>query len=860
MRGLLILMLTALLSSAAAAEQNPHDGYVFWLPCGELRIGDPSSEKEFNYARTKDGERFMIRPRRTRFDVPAGQIVIIKSGSAREGPKYTVDGRYVPDLLVSVTFLPREMTQGKNEVRVDVDRPAKRGDRYLFYYTDDADKLGRPVNVRYLVFGEHEPRPEHLVRYGTGLIAFWNGEYRAAKADFLAAAERADTPEAARLLLRLTRWADAELRFRKIRSGPGFYKLGLYSMTNGFWDLAADCFKKATELMPKNPDAWYMLGDAMSYKISDLDKRMEMIYPYYRKAADLYPKDGSNTFRTFFGLFRKLRVKDGDKETVLNMTDEQIEDVKKAWEWCSAIMEGASRGALRMLNTYKVYDQEFDSADPWTAKPFEGLFKRGEIETFIKMTGWGASDCCGMDCGPDRSAFINLGIREWDVMLHEWNHSLDWAMIVSELGTGVPATHSSDWCGFEPISSMGMGHHSCNRYYMTPGMYRFVRGTDPVTTPYITDWLATDPRELVPEVTDAQIKDEKLMGTWTADVRKKTTEVPLPKRREFRTKPKVDNGYIDLMASYAAAPRNAFAFAKTYIYSPKQQKVRMWIGADDNIRMWLNGRPIHKGVYWACALFTECREKDMTAKGVMLQKGWNELVVQVTNAQHGSDWLGGSPADTWGFSVRVCDNQNREVPGLRYRSVVEGLDYADEIYAPPSVDPKSPKTYSWNAVKDDYTVLLPELTIDDLRAITGYKTLKASDDIFFDLSGEKFGPAFRPYVIDKSDPENIGLNNELNWYLSPKEMAAFIRYKRGGQVRDLLFLRPEVYETYFALMPVKPEARKLGIKRHADQVIGCFLTQREDSPNGRIVLVVDTHLGDKLPVDEEDLLDISALR
>jgi hypothetical protein len=238
--------------------------------------------------------------------------------------------------------------------------------------------------------------------------------------------------------------------------------------------------------MPKNPDAWYMLGDAASYKYSDIDLKMEKCYPYYRKAADLYPKENSNTYRTFFGFHRNMKIKEGDKVVVRHMTDKQMEYTKKMWEWSSALMEGASRGSLRMVNTYKIVDEEVDDTAGWDPKPFEKLFERGTVETFMKMTDWGASDACGHDCGPNRSAIVNMGIRTWDTYYHEWNHPLDWAFITSELGVGVPTTHSSDWCGFEPISSMGMGHHSCNRYYMTPGMYRYIRGSDPVTTPYIT--------------------------------------------------------------------------------------------------------------------------------------------------------------------------------------------------------------------------------------------------------------------------------------------------------------------------------------------------------------------------------------
>jgi tetratricopeptide (TPR) repeat protein len=847
-----VCVLLALLAVPALA-QNPHDGYFFWLPAGELKIGDGASEKALNYSSTASSETFTLTPRSMRFGPAAGQFVIIRPG-AKDKPDFTVDGKPGGTLGV-VTFIPLDLTKGKEKVVVEVKAAPAKGGRYLIYYTDDADKLGTPVEGDLSVI-KWTGKP---ASYPGGLVAFWKGDYKKAKSEFLAGVKAAPNPESARLMRRLARWADAYMKFPTVKSGPGFYNLGLYCMTNGFWDLAADCFKKATELMPTNPDAWYMLGDATSYKISDI-WNMEAIYPYYKKAAELYPREGSNTFRTYFGLFKKLKLPaDAGKTYIQGMTDEQIADVKKWWDQCSVIMEGASKGMLRMVNTYKVYDQEFDSTDVWSAKPFEGLFPAGTVDTFIKMTGWGASDACGMDCGPDRSAFINLGIRGWEVMLHEWNHTLDWAMISGELGIGVPVTHSSDWCGFQPISSMGMGHHSCNRYYMTPGMYQFMRGSDPVTTPYLTDWKCTaSPVETVAPVTDELLKTGgKPADDFYADLRAKTSAAVPPPSDAYTHTPKVDNGYVDLGATYPNMPKNGYAFAECYVYSPVQQKVRMWIGADDNLRMWLNGKVIHRGVYWTCALWTEKKEKDQTAKGVMLEKGWNRLTVQVTNAQNAADWLGGAPPDAWGFSVRTCDDQNREVPGLKYQAE-RPAGYED---TPAFVlDPRSPQTYSWDKVGQDYTVLLPALTIEDLRAITGYKTMTASSDMLFELSKEAIDPALRPYVLDKSDPKNVAFNNELNWYFSPKELTAFIRYKRGNQVRDLVFIRPEGHESFLALLPVTKGAAKLGVKRQADQVIGYFMADYPDCPNGRGVIVLDTYLGDKPPTDEEDLLDIAALK
>jgi hypothetical protein len=846
--------LAVALVGRATADQCPYDGYAFWLPCGELKVGDAQSEKDFQFKRSGAAVSFVIHPRRTRFDVPKGQMVVVVPGAVESekapgAPRFRA-GDTVRGRLECVTFLPREPFAGVHDIPMTVPAGLKNGSVLRFYWTDDSDKLGTDLSEAVLRSTSHAPSDRYLLSVAD-LIA---GKFETARAGFLKLAAGLPTPEARRLCRRMARWCDAEIQFKKIRSGPGFYNLGLYCMVGGLWELAEDSFRKATQLMPQDGDAAYMLADAVAYVVSDLDTRMELVYPYYKHAAELYRKPGATTFRTFFALCRNLKVKEGDHTVVKHITDEEIAYVEKAWSWCSAIMEGASKGALRMVDTFKVYDQEFDGTDDWNSRPFNGLFQPGTVDTFIKMTDWGASDTCGMDCGPDRSAFINLGIREWDVMLHEWNHSLDWEMVSTELGIGVPETHASDWAGYEPLPSMGMGHHSINRYYMTPGMYRIVRGSDPATTPYVTDWAVSGPYPLVPAVSDVK----KIDDAYGQSVQDKAKAVLPPRIESLKDTPKVDDGYVDLRATWPEAQPSSYGFAKCYVYSPQRQKVRMWLAADDNVRVWLNGKLVHKGLYWCCAKFHSQLTKDQLSSGALLEKGWNSLMVQISCCQHGPDPEADTPdRDRWGFSVRFCTTQNEVVPGLRWQAA-KPAGFKTPVAFP--WNPKNPKTYSWRAVADDYTSLLPALTLDDLRAVTGYKTLTATNDIFFDLSREKLAPELAGCAIPKVDLKNVQLNNELNWDSAPKEDVAVIRYRHGGKLHDLVFLRPEGYEPFLRMMRVTPEAKALGIRSHLDRVIGYFTVPKGDSANGRIVLVVDTYLGDKLPVDEEDLLDVGGLK
>lgn len=849
------------LAACISSAENPHDGYMFWMPNGELSPGNSQTWKSFEYAKTASGEHFVLKPRRTRFDTPRQQLVIVQKGKwlvddigkPKIPPKISVNGQLLCP-VGPVVFLPADWSANPKPMSIDIEIPSNvrrsPGFAYRIFATDDADKLG----VGLLGDMGNVSPSDPVKLYKQGLVALFGKQYDWSGKAFRSAALNLKQPDAARLCRQLARWSDAESTYERIKTGPGYYDLGLYSMVVGAYDLAERSFKKATELMPKNPDAWYMYADALSYKSSDLDYEMERIAPFYRKAADLYPRDNSNTFRTFFGLFRNLKVKDGDSTRVIHMTDQQIGHAKKNWEWCSAIMESASRGALRMVNTFKVIDEVYDSTRDWDPRPFKGIIQPGTTETFIKMTGWGASDCCGMDTGPDRSAFINLGIREWDVMLHEWNHSLDWAMITDELGIGVPETHSSDWCGFEPIPSMGMGHHSCNRYYMTPGMYRIVRGSDPITTKHVDAWQVSGPYRLREDVADRNKIDE----AYTKDLNTKLAVLDYRQPGKPFAAASTTNGYVDLKAIWPDSNQNSSAFARTYVYSPKDQKLRMWLGFDSNARVWLNGQLIYKGLYWSCCQFYGQKMVDQVAAAINLKKGWNSLVMQITSRQQGPDWQTGEQLDgTWGFSLRFCDIHNQEVPEVKWQ--------ADEPagFSEPKVEgtnPRAPKTYIWSKVADDYTSLLPHLTLQDLKAITSYPYLDVTNEVLFGFTPLPKGGVHYSRMATSADPKSVRLDNQLNWFFSPKELCAVLRYKRDGKQRDLLFIKPEGFESYLKLLPVSAEAKRLGIKDHSSQIIGYFTVARPDSTHGRAMLVVDTALPSALPVDEEDLLDLRGLK
>lgn len=848
----------ALLSpTMARAENNPHDGYAFWMPNGVLTVGDKASEKRFNYKRLGSSITFEAPLRKTRFDTPSGNLVIVPVG-AKSIAILANDSPAVP-VPYGVFLVPRNGA-ATNPVSVRISYPANgtAPTAYRLYFTDD-------VRLRPGVMAGNAITASDKA-FVAGLSEFFHGTPAKARASFVKAAG-GGSPEAMRDARRFVRWCDAEMRFPKIAKADSkaYYNLGLYCMVNGFWELAEKSFTACTKAAPKNADAWYMLGDATSYVKSDLDMDFAQVYPFYQKAADLYPRKNSNTYRNHLALFKKLRVGTADRNSVVTMSQEQIAATKLKWKWCTALFEASTRGSMRMVNNWVEYDQEFDNTAPMEhdPAPYEGLFETGTIETFMKFAGWGASDAIGPDCGANRGADVNIGQREWDVLYHEWNHTLDWLMGSSGQGIGVPETHSSDWCGFEPISSMGMGHHSCNRYYMTPGMYRVIHGSDKPTTPWIGEWLVTEPTNL-PEVSlPLAEKDQNFLREFVAAVKSPLSPQSIPSTGGKWSSIKAVNGYADLLSIHEGM-KNGYAFAHTYVWSPKDQKVRCWYGADDNAKIWVNNRLEYPGQYWSVCKWEETKEKDQICCAIGLKKGWNSVLMQVSNVPRligvpppPHPFYYGNP-DSWGFSMRLCGFQNEPLKGVRWQAMRPAQFEASRLaHVPTIAEQKNPKPalYEWAKVKDDYTWLLPRLTIADLRAITGNKALDATNEILFTGAKPGAGMPARLFHTGKADPNEVALNDEVNWFFSPKEMVGVLRYKKGaGPARDLVFLRPEMYEAFTSIAKVSPEAAKRGIKSHADRVIGYLTVPRGDSFNGRILLVLDTWLGDTPPVDEEDLL------
>ena len=83
------------------------------------------------------------------------------------------------------------------------------------------------------------------------------------------------------------------------------------------------------------------------------------------------------------------------------------------------------------------------------------------------------------------------------------------------------------------------------------------------------------------------------------------------------------NGMLDLRGVFSK--RDASAYALTYVYSPKAQKVPLKFGAGCSARVWLNDEMIHEQVD------ARIPQPDKKTINVELQEGWNVVLVKVTS-------------------------------------------------------------------------------------------------------------------------------------------------------------------------------------------------------------------------------------
>ena len=100
------------------------------------------------------------------------------------------------------------------------------------------------------------------------------------------------------------------------------------------------------------------------------------------------------------------------------------------------------------------------------------------------------------------------------------------------------------------------------------------------------------------------------------------------------------NGYLDLSGKIKPSEL-VVAYALTYIYSPDDRKINLFVGTDDGGKVFLNGRELYRYSGLRIA------EPDQAEIELDLKKGWNELILKIENN------LGG-----FAFYARLLDREN----------------------------------------------------------------------------------------------------------------------------------------------------------------------------------------------------------
>jgi hypothetical protein len=862
-----------------------------------------SGRKDASTGREVSQERFRVRIATYRGGPAPGSLVIRRRWDTGQPPAtlriavddvamspWTIGGfkgtrRWV-DVFYAVPVKAIMAPDGKSvkaEVRLAIasDAPVSSYE-YALFITRDWEVLGDDLLGPLVRREGDDPKAAYL----SAIAALGEADHEAAAAGFAKAAAdpASELARMARRMARLLRLRKA-METQKVELTPdafrAHYLLGLYASADGFWEEALDEFHKAVTCRSTDPDATYRLAEAMEYNRMPV----ETYAPVLERAGSLNNRPDTHVEDVLVAIHTEAL-----KDMCGQLSLESIEALYRDWRIVEQMVYGASRGAWRLRTTYRIWGP---GSSPWVMQagwifspPDSDIPVRGTYDYTVCTAEYGSSHAGGIDCGVAGAGGAQIGpTRGWEVLLHEWNHQFDWVCIFGEQVPGYPVTHDSDGCGKQPIVNMGCGHRSAMHYYVNPAQYRRHEAAEPeLVGNHIKQWSTA---ELTPLVASGDLEKWIVDGKWMtaeelanlkkewasdrekdkAQPARKTPDWPdwfrarwnrvkvldrlgSPKEADLVLDPAAvkwkkfesKTDFVDLLKEFNKAPDKCVVYAQTFVWSPRKQETRLWLGANPTMAVWLNGRKIHEGRYYACARWEDANRTDMVANTAKLESGWNRMVCKIERGGKG-----------WGFSVGLTalDDANRPVEGLKYQNAVPSQLVAP--YQPPKAGPH----YKWDEVKDDYVERLPTLTEKDLQRITGIAGLKAKDDIFYlDVGSAPAGARVLPDPSKRPAPKDRQLNNYLNW---DQEATAAVRYQKDGKQRDLLLVRPEYFDEYLELL--KEADAGLPGAGPKDRILGTMKIQNPNYPSTgnragqRYVLVIETSLAE-YPLDEQDLLDV----
>jgi hypothetical protein len=443
----------------------------------------------------------------------------------------------------------------------------------------------------------------------------------------------------------------------------------------------------------------------------------------------------------------------------------------------------------------------------------------------------------GGDAGPNGAALLSLvhdagwmgHIRAWYMLAHHMAQ-------VNEQDRGLPSPEDAADCGPPPVPHSGYAWRSALRYHLNGD---HIRGWNIAETPaegtYLQLWQLEGPFPI--KATGDNVFRSHVMEPMETGAPKTLRVV-------------IDGSFVDLAAAFPNAG-HARARGTTWVYCPADREVMLRFGRNDVLAAKLNGEWLLKGTQPAANKFEDKNLVDTLFRMARMKRGWNELQVIVEG------WPAPKNAG-WGFSVSVTDNDGEPIPGLASLHTKPKEDLVKPV-AP--LRGGKGRYFNWDDVKRDRRKLLPELSVDDLRGITGEAKLDLASRaeafkgfVAIHVPGRSDSRTYRamPAAWDDAKDSDVAVNNVMDW---SREAVLAFRYSAEGHARDLLLVKPEAIEAVMQCLH-EPNITVTTFKTLpvAKRIMGYVVVPVGASQ--RVLYAVDAQVGDKdgHPVDEEDLL------
>ena len=589
------------------------------------------------------------------------------------------------------------------------------------------------------------------------------------------------------------------------------YRWGLFLGQTGVFASAFKEFNECRIIYQMHSDAQYRAGEMLDHMDGDIFK----VQDYMDRAASSAFERRPAQWSVLIVLIRGV----GDAR----MPDSRLLDLKASWIIAKDMIRGATSG--KVVPQAVIY--ELDKPDSFPLSTYPGglvgpaediVAKRGWFDSVIFIRPRAADDSgprvqsVGGDVGPNGAGLSVVGTdATWQDFLLAWYQQFAWAARNGGLTGGIPMPDELADIGHHPVPDIGYAIRAALKYHWPPEVLPWVKMVPrPGATEFVRLW----------DVSSSMAFSDSTALESRSDV-------------------------VDMNRLGVSAGASDTTFARCWVYSPVDQQAGVWLGGSATLE--INRSP---------AFDTKSQDAssakpflpDTAAAIAMLHTGWNEVRVTLPTSSSSS-----TPTNK--FSLRFCGIDDRPIPGLAYVNVAPDSDLA-----PADVPPKPGDHYAWDRVRRDWSTSLPNLSIEDLRQITGITSLTlsgtAGEHGHAVLNGLQSSSGAVVRILNgewkPGEDSDVVLNNLLDW---DREDCMALRFKKDGRDRDLLFVKPEALLAYMTLLDEPAAAEQLfGKSPVEERLLGYVVIPTKQS--SRRLFVIDCLLGrdGAWPQDEEDLL------